>query len=111
MLITLILLTPCSRSLLPYVGIAKASFGVCLAVVAIVTAANVHKWAQSMGGGGHRNASGAFVNDTLDEVRRSVVKSAPKYLDFESRSDDDLDPEDAEYLSSLMDMNTRTPHS
>lgn len=71
----------------------------------------VHKWAQSLGGGGHRNASGAFVSDTLDAVRRSVVKSAPKYLDLDSSEDDEVDPEDAEYLSSLMDMNTRTSHS
>lgn len=73
--------------------------------------AYVHKWAQSMGGGGHRNASGAFVNDSLDEVRRSVVKSAPKYLDLESSPDGAVDPDDDEVLSSLMDMNTRTPHS
>jgi phosphoesterase RecJ-like protein len=40
----------------------------------------VNKWAQHFKGGGHRNASGAFVPGKLDTVRKRVIASAPQFL-------------------------------
>jgi len=62
----------------------------------------VHKWAQSMGGGGHRNASGAFRGESLEDTMQYVLNTAPKYLDVKkSDPDAELSDEDAEYLAML----------
>lgn len=62
----------------------------------------VHKWAQSMGGGGHRNASGAFVQDSLDNTFTSVLASAPDFLNLDQpESSSELSAEDADYLAML----------
>ena len=62
----------------------------------------VHKWAQSMGGGGHRNASGAFRGESLEDTMKHVIQTAPNYLDVEASDDaSQLTEEDAEYLAML----------
>ena len=75
--------------------------------------AAVNKWAQSFGGGGHKNASGAFLKKSLDDTINTVIESAPKFLDFSAPSDpstgttandNQLSEEDASYLSSLLGM-------
>lgn len=63
---------------------------------------HVHKWAQSFGGGGHRNASGAFVRADLESVVRDAVKSASKFIETNSDElDGEISAEDADYLSML----------
>lgn len=43
----------------------------------------VDTWARAFGGGGHKNASGAFIaKKKLEHVVRDVVAAAPKYLDL-----------------------------
>ncbi|GIV61591.1 bifunctional oligoribonuclease/PAP phosphatase NrnA [Rhodocaloribacter litoris] len=82
--------------------------------------AYVHEWAQHFGGGGHRNASGAFVRKGLEETIREVVDAAPRFIDFgpetatagcgaAGRAPDDgvLSPEDEAYLASLLDLKSR----
>ena len=65
---------------------------------------HVHEWARSFGGGGHRNASGAYVTRSLEEVVDAVITAAPRYLDLDvdGSGDDGLSAEDASYLESLM---------
>ena len=71
----------------------------------------VNKWAASFGGGGHKNASGAFLKKSLDDTISEVIESAPRYLGFgdhqniqQQSKEDGLSAEDASYLSSLLDM-------
>ncbi len=74
----------------------------------------VHKWAASFGGGGHRYAAGAFLKDDLDNAVRKVMAAAPKYLpladDAEgsdsgaTSQDGELNDEDAAYLESLQKL-------
>lgn len=72
----------------------------------------INRWAASFGGGGHRNAAGAFIKGYLDEVVERVLQSAPEYVDWlapgdtDPTEDDGLSAEDAEYLSAL--TNTRS---
>ena len=71
---------------------------------------HVHEWARAFGGGGHRNASGAYFKRPLDEVIDEVLASAPRYLglsDDDPDADGALSPEDAAYLSTLMDMKSQ----
>ncbi|GMQ80912.1 MAG: bifunctional oligoribonuclease/PAP phosphatase NrnA [Rhodothermia bacterium] len=68
---------------------------------------HVHKWAQALGGGGHRNAAGAFVRKSLEKTIQNVVDKAPKFIHIgntEESSDGELPAEDAEYLSSLLNV-------
>lgn len=70
----------------------------------------VHEWARSFGGGGHRNASGAYIRRPLDEVIREVLAVAPRFLGLEhTRNEDEvvLSPEDEQYLSVLMDRKSQ----
>lgn len=62
----------------------------------------VNKWASSFGGGGHRNAAGAFVKGYLDEVVERILESAPRYIEFAETETDSLSDADAEYLSELL---------
>ncbi|MFT4606305.1 MAG: phosphoesterase RecJ-like protein [Rhodothermales bacterium] len=64
---------------------------------------HVHKWAQKLGGGGHPNASGAFVRKPLDQTIKMVVELAPRYLDLQAENpgEDTLSEEDQEYLTML----------
>ncbi|MBX2819916.1 MAG: bifunctional oligoribonuclease/PAP phosphatase NrnA [Rhodothermaceae bacterium] len=75
--------------------------------------AAVNTWAQSFGGGGHKNASGAFLRKSLESTISEVVESAPRFLDFakpptpsthDTPGEDQLSEEDASYLSSLLGM-------
>ena len=57
----------------------------------------VNKWAASFGGGGHRNASGAFVKKPLDKTIKVVMDAAPRFIDVEDESlldENELTPED-----------------
>lgn len=67
--------------------------------------AHVHEWARAFGGGGHRNASGAFVKGNLDDVVDQVMGAAAKFLNLEApetKEDEDLSQDDASYLASLL---------
>lgn len=64
----------------------------------------VHRWAKHFGGGGHRNASGAFVEGDLDQVIEEVMAVAPRYLGIETEEQDDenLSAADRSYLDTLL---------
>lgn len=67
----------------------------------------VNEWARAFGGGGHRNASGAYIRRSLHAVINEVLASAPRYLglsDTDPEREGGLSPEDAAYLSTLLDM-------
>jgi phosphoesterase RecJ-like protein len=66
----------------------------------------VDEWARHFGGGGHRNAAGAYVKrPTFEEVIEDVIDAASAYIDFESpyAAGEDLSPEDEAYLDALLD--------
>jgi len=69
---------------------------------------HVNEWARAFGGGGHRNAAGAFVeNAALDALVDAVLAAAPRYLpQLETPSAGNasgtLSSEDASYLSALL---------
>lgn len=74
----------------------------------------VHEWAQHFGGGGHRNASGAFIRRPLEDTIRAVIRAAPRFLDLEDESapeEEALSPEDEAYLSSLLDIQQKNSPS
>lgn len=75
--------------------------------------AHVHTWAQALGGGGHPNASGAFVRRPLEDVIQSVLGQAPRYLGEDDTADesDFLGVEDEAYLVSLMNLQNRVKRS
>lgn len=74
--------------------------------------AHVNGWAQAFGGGGHRNASGAYVRRPLEDVVQDVVDAAPRFLDLgDAHREDDLSEEDASYLASLMDLKSQNASS
>jgi phosphoesterase RecJ-like protein len=62
----------------------------------------VHRWAQHFGGGGHRNAAGAFVKARLQETIQQAFETAPRYLAVEAPDEETaLSDEDAAYLAML----------
>ncbi|MBT4052228.1 MAG: bifunctional oligoribonuclease/PAP phosphatase NrnA [Bacteroidetes Order II. Incertae sedis bacterium] len=63
---------------------------------------HVHKWAQAFGGGGHRNASGAFIKEPLEQAMKKAINAAPRYTSVQDEDQESLSAEDAAYLSSLM---------
>lgn len=66
----------------------------------------VDEWARHFGGGGHRNAAGAYVKrPTFEEVIEDVVSAAREFISFEPRHapDDELSPEDRSYLQALLE--------
>ena len=66
---------------------------------------SVDAWARSFGGGGHRNASGAYFKRPLEEVIDLVVASAPRYIGHaHAEHDSALSSEDEAYLSALMEI-------
>ena len=70
----------------------------------------MHGLAQAFGGGGHRNASGAFVRKSLEETKRLVIDKAPKFIrltEASSSDNNEIADEDAEYLTSLINQQTR----
>ncbi|MEZ4699588.1 MAG: bifunctional oligoribonuclease/PAP phosphatase NrnA [Rhodothermales bacterium] len=73
---------------------------------------HVHEWARSLGGGGHRNASGAFVERRpLDDVIAETLERAPRFIDVpaDHTGDGELDGEDASYYSSLLASKSHRP--
>ncbi len=61
------------------------------------TDTHVNGWAQSFGGGGHRNASGAFLKKPLEQTIEEVIAAAPGFIEIEGEDvpgDDQLTPED-----------------
>lgn len=71
---------------------------------------HVHRWAQSLGGGGHPNASGAFVRKPLESAIRRVLDGAPKFLNLNEPDgeSEDLSDEDRDYLSMLKASPSKT---
>ncbi len=62
----------------------------------------VHEWARHFGGGGHRNASGAFAKSPLDPLVRDVIEAAPRFLDLNTGTNTGpLSGDDADYLALL----------
>ena len=69
----------------------------------------VDEWARHFGGGGHRNAAGAYVKrPTFEEVIDDVIEAASGYIEFESSyaAGEDLSPEDEAYLDTLLDRSS-----
>ena len=70
--------------------------------------AHVNEWARAFGGGGHKNASGAYLTEPLEVAIEKVTAAAPRYLSLELDEEDvELTEEDASYLSSLMEMKSQ----
>lgn len=64
----------------------------------------VNGWARRFGGGGHRNASGAYIaGRPLRDVIDEVIAAAPKYLDLgdEYEAKDELSQDDLALLASF----------
>lgn len=63
----------------------------------------VNRWAQAFDGGGHRNASGAYVRRPLEETIERVMAAAPHHvnLDFPDGADQ-LSDQDASQLAEMM---------
>jgi bifunctional oligoribonuclease and PAP phosphatase NrnA len=64
----------------------------------------VNGWARRFGGGGHRNASGAYVaGKSLREVIDEVIAAAPQYLDLgdEYQVRDELSEDDLALLATF----------
>ncbi len=49
----------------------------------------VDAWARAFGGGGHKNASGAFLFEPLEDVFGKVVRAAPRYAGAAGSEADD----------------------
>jgi phosphoesterase RecJ-like protein len=67
---------------------------------------HVNGWARAFGGGGHRNASGAFVIQSLEKTIEDVMEAAPRFVALsavEAPDEDVLSTEDASDLASLTD--------
>ena len=66
----------------------------------------VDAWARHFDGGGHRNASGAYVKGIFDEVIERVIDAAPRFLDLEGAGPNEyrLSEEDASYLQTLIKL-------
>lgn len=65
----------------------------------------VHQWAKAFGGGGHRNAAGAYVRRNLDETIQAVLAVADRFVGpAEPAQRHGLDRQDQAYLSSLLEV-------
>ena len=64
---------------------------------------HVNGWAQQFGGGGHRNASGAFIHKPLKAAIESVMEAAPRHIALEDEAIDSgsLSVEDAALLEMM----------
>ncbi len=70
---------------------------------------HVNGWARAFGGGGHRNASGAYVERPLAETMDAVLEAAPRYIGglvppAEAEATDTLSAEDAKLLAALREQ-------
>ena len=64
----------------------------------------INGWARAFGGGGHRNAAGAYIRDgALRDVIDRVIAAAPKHLDLgdEYVVSDEISEEDLALLASF----------
>lgn len=63
----------------------------------------INGWARAFGGGGHRNAAGAYIREPLREVIDRVIAAAPKYLDLgeEYEVSDEINDDDLALLASF----------
>jgi len=66
----------------------------------------VDEWARHFDGGGHRNASGAYVKGLFDEVIERVIDAAPRFLDLDGAGPNEyrLSEEDSTYLQTLLKL-------
>ncbi|MEX0820956.1 MAG: bifunctional oligoribonuclease/PAP phosphatase NrnA [Rhodothermales bacterium] len=73
--------------------------------------AHVNEWARSFGGGGHKNASGAYLTEPLEATIDKVTAAAPRFLELDVDDDGDvtLTEEDDAYLSSLLEIKSQNP--
>jgi len=65
----------------------------------------VDEWARNFGGGGHRNAAGAYVRrPTFEDVIEDVIDAAPRFIDFDDpyAPEEELSAEDEAYLETLL---------
>ena len=71
--------------------------------------AHVNQWARAFGGGGHKNASGAYITVPLEEAIEQVMDAAPRFLPVnpDDGRDVELSDDDASYLSSLLEMKSQ----
>ena len=71
--------------------------------------AHVNDWARAFGGGGHKNASGAYLTKPLEVAIEKVTEAAPRYLPLDPPDDGDVEltDEDDAYLSSLLEMKSQ----
>lgn len=71
---------------------------------------HVNGWARAFGGGGHRNASGAYVERPLAETIDAVLDAAPRYIGglaapaAAPAATDTLSEEDAALLAALKEQ-------
>lgn len=66
---------------------------------------HVDEWARHFGGGGHRNAAGAYVKrPTFEEVIEDVIDVASRFIEFDESygGGDELTAEDEAYLETLL---------
>ncbi len=64
---------------------------------------HVHRWARSLGGGGHCNAAGVFLRYPLEKAKQMVLAGADRFLCEEPGwAEPSLDHEDEAYLSTLV---------
>ncbi len=69
---------------------------------------HVDEWARAFDGGGHRNASGAYVKgNSFSDVIADVIGAAPRFIDFDFEDSDPLSDEDASRIAELMKSPTR----
>ncbi len=62
----------------------------------------VDKLARSFGGGGHRNASGIFIEESLDVAVSRLLAEAPKYVFEGEQSNEDVSDDEVAFYSNLM---------
>ena len=73
-------------------------------------ATHVDAWARHFGGGGHRNASGAFLEKDLDVAVKEVMGAAPRFLDLDvapETNGEAISSEDAAYLDTLLHLKSQ----
>lgn len=65
----------------------------------------VNRWARSFGGGGHVNASGAFLRRPTDVVISQVLAAAPRFIGIgHAENGEVLTQDDEAYLATLLDV-------
>lgn len=63
---------------------------------------SVDAWARAFGGGGHKNASGAFLSEPMENVFGKVLRAAPKYVGVSGSGEDDMlsgEEDDADFAA------------